>query len=159
MNRLPFLAVVLLTVFAGACGGHSSSEPVGPDRVSVVSLQPANGSSLVPGSIVTFNARLDYELQSESSGAILLVVQDQNSAPHRGPSGQGCNHAGAGLGDSVGSGQGAGDGSQPGSGLLCHGPTGRLRGTVPLRFAGPTRRDLSSSPLRGAATVGVSVGR
>ena len=79
MNRLPFLAVVLLTVFAGACGGHSSSEPVGPDRVSVVSLQPANGSALVPGSTVTFNARLDYELQSESSGAILLVVEDQNS--------------------------------------------------------------------------------
>ena len=80
MNRLPFLAVVLLTILAGACGGHSPSEPVRPDRVSVVSLQPANGSSLVPGSVVTFNARLDYELQSESSGAILLVVQDQNSA-------------------------------------------------------------------------------
>ena len=77
MNRLPFLAVVLLTVIAGACG-HSSSEPVGPDRVSVVSLQPANGSTLVAGSTVTFNARLDYELESESSGAILLVVQDQN---------------------------------------------------------------------------------
>jgi len=80
MNRLPFLALVLLTVFAGACGGHSPSEPVGPDRVSVVSLQPANGSSLVPGSVVTFNVRLDYELRSESSGAILLVVEDQNSA-------------------------------------------------------------------------------
>ena len=80
MSRLPFLAVVLLTVFAEACGGHSPSESVGPDRVSVVSLQPENGSSLVPGSIVTFNARLDYELQSESSGAILLVVEDQNSA-------------------------------------------------------------------------------
>jgi len=80
MNRLPFLAVVLLTIFAGACGGHSPSEAVGPDRVSVVSLQPANGSSLVPGSVVTFNARLDYELRSESSGAILLVVEDQNSA-------------------------------------------------------------------------------
>jgi len=53
---------------------------MGPDRVSVVSLQPANGSALVPGSTVTFNARLDYELQSESSGAILLVVEDQNSA-------------------------------------------------------------------------------
>jgi len=81
MNRLPFLAVVLLTVFAGACGGgHSPSESVRPDRVSVVSLQPTNGSTLVPGSVVTFDARLDYELQSESSGAILLVVQDQNSA-------------------------------------------------------------------------------
>jgi len=80
MNRLPFLAVVLLTVFAGACGGHSPTESVRPDRVSVVSLQPANGSALAPGSVVTFNARLDYELQSESSGAILLVVQDQNSA-------------------------------------------------------------------------------
>ncbi len=80
MSRLPFLALVLLTVFAGACDGHSPSESVGPDRVSVVSLQPANGSSLVPGSVVTFNARLDYELQSERSGAILLVVQDQNGA-------------------------------------------------------------------------------
>ena len=80
MNRVPFLAVVLLTVFAGACGGHSPSEPVGPDRVSVVSLEPANGSPLAPGSIVTFSARLDYELQSENSGAILLVIQDQNSA-------------------------------------------------------------------------------
>ncbi|HZF11812.1 MAG TPA: hypothetical protein VFE33_23745 [Thermoanaerobaculia bacterium] len=80
MNRLPCLAIVLLTVLVTACGGghHSPSEPAGPDSVSAVSLSPTNGSRLVPGNVVTFSATVNYELQSESSGSILLVVQDQD---------------------------------------------------------------------------------
>jgi hypothetical protein len=43
-----------------------------------LSISPAPGTRLAPGSVVTFMANVDYELQSDSSGAILLVVQDQD---------------------------------------------------------------------------------
>ena len=78
MNRSPLLALGLCIAFVAGCGGgRSPSEPVGPDRVSLSSISPATGTRLAPG-VVTFSATLDYELHSESSGAILLVVQDQD---------------------------------------------------------------------------------
>jgi hypothetical protein len=80
MNRSPFLAFVLLVALVAGCGGGGGrlpAEPVGSDRVSLLSITPAIGTQLIPGSVVAFSATVDYELQSESSGAILLVVQDQ----------------------------------------------------------------------------------
>ena len=84
MNRLPLLAFVLLLPCVAACGGggRSPAEPVVPvvplmDHVSLVSITPAAGTRLAPGSVVSISATVDYELQSEPLGAILLVVQDQ----------------------------------------------------------------------------------
>jgi hypothetical protein len=85
MHRLPLRALVLILACAAGCGGgggHSPVEPVQPiasDSVSLQSITPAAGTHLTTGTVVTFSANVAYELQSESSGVILLVVQDQNS--------------------------------------------------------------------------------
>jgi hypothetical protein len=78
MNRLPLLALFLVFPCVTGCGGHSASEPVGSDRVSLLTIAPAAGTRLAAGSVVAFSATVSYELESESQGAILLVVQDQD---------------------------------------------------------------------------------
>ena len=82
MHRLPLRALALILVCVAGCGGGGGRSPVepvpvAPDSVSLLSITPVAGSHLAPGSVVTFSATVAYELQNESSGAILLVVQDQ----------------------------------------------------------------------------------
>jgi hypothetical protein len=82
MHRLPPRVLVLILACVAGCGGggggHSPVEPVASDSVTLLSFTPAAGTHLTLGSVVTFSATVDYELQSESSGVILLVVQDQD---------------------------------------------------------------------------------
>ncbi|HVT17219.1 MAG TPA: hypothetical protein VHQ90_13695 [Thermoanaerobaculia bacterium] len=74
------LAVASLSVVAACSGGGSSpspSEPVSQDSISLVTIAPAGGTRLVPGSVVTFAATLRYQLSSAASGTILEVIENQ----------------------------------------------------------------------------------
>jgi hypothetical protein len=82
MQRTRFLvvALALATLAAAGCGGgRRSPTDVAFDDVSFVSLSPADGTRLTPGSTVTVSGTVRYELNNLPSGFIVLVIQDQNS--------------------------------------------------------------------------------
>jgi len=85
MKRQLLLAIAFASfaALAAGCGYHSPSEPDSRDSISLVSVDPANGTRLAPGAAATFTAAVDYQLRSESllggdKGTIALAVEDQD---------------------------------------------------------------------------------
>ncbi|HVT18843.1 MAG TPA: hypothetical protein VHQ90_21990 [Thermoanaerobaculia bacterium] len=84
MSRKSLFAAAILALvaaFAGGCGGGSS--PSAPsssqDSISIVTITPASGTKLAPGSAVVFTATVNYQLASAGSASIFEVISDQNS--------------------------------------------------------------------------------
>ena len=76
----PALRVFSLLLLSAALTSCSKSSPteIGPDSVTVVSIQPSGGTTLQAGAPVTFSATIDYHFSSATSGSIAIVVEDQN---------------------------------------------------------------------------------
>jgi hypothetical protein len=76
----PALRILLFLLSAAAITSCSKSSPteIGPDSVTVVSIQPTGGTTLQAGSLVSFSATIDYHLSSAQSGSISVVVEDQD---------------------------------------------------------------------------------
>ena len=85
MKRTLPLAVVFVlgSALLVNCSGHSPSEPAGPDFLTLANITPSSGSTLSPGSGVTFTANLDYQETcvdaglGESGGTIAMSIYDQ----------------------------------------------------------------------------------
>src|SRR5262245_14162869 len=72
------LSFIMCLMLLTACG---SEKPTGPttDFITINSIVPAAGTTLVAGERVTFTAVLTCTIVSDSGGFTTLVVQDQRN--------------------------------------------------------------------------------
>jgi hypothetical protein len=75
-------AVVVLSLLALGCNhGSSPSEPVRLDKLSLVSLSPAEGATLPYGSNIDVTARVHYSFSSAARGKVGLLVYPGTQLP------------------------------------------------------------------------------
>ncbi len=73
-------ALLILLLAAAACGGgNAPTTPGVVNTLTLVSISPPAGSTLVPGSTVTFNGTLAYTLSTAGSALVSLVFEDQTN--------------------------------------------------------------------------------
>jgi hypothetical protein len=79
-RRARLLYLALGAALAAGCGGKGPASPTATDpthdTIALISVTPASGTSLAPGSAVTVVAKLDY--LSADGGSILVLAVDQN---------------------------------------------------------------------------------
>jgi hypothetical protein len=81
-SRWAAVSILVLGLFLQGCSGDDKSSPTEPlpttDTVAIETITPERGTTLTPGSRVTFQVRGRYTLASASTGRIGLVIEDQN---------------------------------------------------------------------------------
>jgi hypothetical protein len=73
----PLSGLVLLA--AVACSGDAPTTPPVGNTLTLLSITPAPGTKLAPGSNVTFNGNLLFVLNSAGSAEVVLIFEDQNN--------------------------------------------------------------------------------
>ena len=75
-------AVVLAVQGCGGGGGHSPTEPEPTvDSLTLVRIEPAQGTALRRGSQVTFRSRLAYTTARSTQGTIVAIVRTERADP------------------------------------------------------------------------------
>jgi hypothetical protein len=74
-NRALAWLLPLVVLATGCSDGSGATDPESTDRLTVMNISPAAGTTLRAGQRVVIRAQLEYDLRSTSTGQIALLAQ------------------------------------------------------------------------------------